>query len=55
MNLCLLSLKECDSSHPCLVHHVAYSEKQQIIEKLNNTTLNVLAEHIKSEKSVLPL
>jgi Rrf2 family iron-sulfur cluster assembly transcriptional regulator len=55
INSCLLSLKECDSDNPCSLHHIAHREKQEIKEKFNNTTFDVLAEHIKSGKSVLPL
>jgi Rrf2 family protein len=55
INSCLLSLSECNSSNPCSLHHLAYSEKQQIIRRFDNTSLNDLAEHIRSGKSVLPL
>jgi DNA-binding IscR family transcriptional regulator len=55
MYSCLLSLEECDKTNPCSLHHLAYKEKQKIIEKLNKTTLNELADHIKKGKSILPL
>ncbi|WP_299112433.1 Rrf2 family transcriptional regulator [uncultured Winogradskyella sp.] len=55
INSCLLSLKECDSGNPCSLHHLVYKEKQLIIERLGSTSLEELAKHIKSGKSVLPL
>ena len=52
---CLLSLNECDSNNPCSLHHLAYKEKQTIIQRFEKTSLEELAKHIKSGKSVLPL
>ncbi|MEO1030720.1 MAG: Rrf2 family transcriptional regulator, partial [Bacteroidota bacterium] len=55
INSCLLSLKECNISNPCSLHHLAYNEKETIIRKLNNTSLEELVEHIKTGKSILPI
>ncbi|WP_400075177.1 RrF2 family transcriptional regulator [Winogradskyella sp. R77965] len=55
INSCLLSLNECDSTNPCSLHHLIFNEKQKILDRLDNTSLQDLAEHIKKGKSVLPL
>ncbi|WP_299524486.1 Rrf2 family transcriptional regulator [Winogradskyella sp.] len=55
MNSCLLSLKKCNIDNPCSLHHLAYNEKEAIIRKLNNTSLEELVEHIKTGKSVFPI
>ncbi|MBT8245701.1 MAG: Rrf2 family transcriptional regulator [Winogradskyella sp.] len=55
LNSCLLSLKDCDSKNPCSLHHLAYSQKQIILDNFKSKSLNDLAMHLKSGKSVLPL
>jgi Rrf2 family protein len=55
MNSCLLSLNECNVDNPCSLHHLVFREKQQILKRLERTSLNELAAHINDGKSVLPL
>lgn len=52
---CLLSLKECNKNQPCSLHHLAYDEKQIIINNFSSTSLDDLSKHIKEGKSILPL
>jgi Rrf2 family protein len=52
---CLLSLSECDSSNPCSLHHLAFRQKQEILQNFSSTTLEDLSKHIEQGKSVLPL
>lgn len=54
INSCLLSLKECNSANPCSLHHLAFSQKQIILENFKKTTIEDLSNHIKTGKSVLP-
>ena len=55
INSCLLSLKNCNSSNPCAIHHLAYPEKENILTHFKNSTIQKLAEEVKMGKSVLPL
>ncbi|MBT8325988.1 MAG: Rrf2 family transcriptional regulator [Bacteroidia bacterium] len=55
MKACLLSLEGCNANNPCSLHHLIYDERQAILKNLNKTSLDHLAEHIKSGKSILPL
>jgi Rrf2 family transcriptional regulator, iron-sulfur cluster assembly transcription factor len=55
MTSCLLSLNECNSSNPCSLHHLLEKERQKIIKTLEKTSIETLAQHIKTGQSVLPL
>ncbi|WP_411894219.1 RrF2 family transcriptional regulator [Winogradskyella sp. A2] len=55
INSCLLSLSECNANNPCSLHNIVYNEKQLLMQKLKDTTLEFLVKDLKEGISVLPL
>ena len=55
LNSCLLSIRKCNSDKPCPLHHFATSYRTHLLENLENSTIQDMAEDIRAKKSFLPL
>ena len=52
---CMLSLKDCNQDKPCPLHNTMSAFKSEMIKSLENTTLEELAQDLKTKKTFLPL
>ncbi len=55
LSFCMLSLKECDNEKPCPLHKIAYTYRSELLNRLNEKTIEDLAIEIKSGETFLPL
>ncbi|GAA4281932.1 RrF2 family transcriptional regulator [Gaetbulibacter aestuarii] len=55
LNSCMLSLKFCNASNPCPIHHLVSQPRDLIINNLKSKTILELAIHVENGTSRLPL
>jgi len=55
LNSCLLSVHNCNSEKPCPLHNFAAPLKGEILNNLEENTIEDFAQSIKSGKSFLPI
>ena len=52
---CMLSLRECDSERPCVLHDLVGNASTYFIKNLEGTTIKEIIVDVKTGKSILPL
>jgi Rrf2 family protein len=54
LDYCIIGIEDCNEEKPCPLHDLITSSRQQMIRAFEETSLEDLAESLKSKKSFIP-